>query len=46
MNKLICHLYIAQDEGRHQRGMRGGKQATQLAPVLQIQTKYYEIENS
>jgi len=31
MNKFICHLYTAQDEGRHQRGTRGGKQATQLA---------------
>jgi len=46
MNKFICHLYIAWDEGCHQRGMRGGKQATQLAPVLEIRKKYNKIENS
>jgi hypothetical protein len=46
MNKFICHLYTAQDEGRHQRGTKGGKQATQLAPVLEIWKKYNKFEKS
>jgi hypothetical protein len=46
MNKSICHLYKEQDEGRHQGGTRGGKPATQLAPVLEIWKKYNKLENS